>query len=303
MSVFSPYAALLATVPVTESVLTVLGSETHYWTYGPDDAAVTVLVVHGYRGDHHGLEPMVAQFEGIRFVMPDLPGFGVSTPLQGHRHDVDGYAAWLAAFSAALELQDAILLGHSFGSIVSSAAVAAGLVSPPKLVLINPIAASALQGPSGILTRGAIGYYRLALALPEKVGFWMLGNWALVQGISVTMVESKDPVVRRFVHDQHHTYFSRYASRQTVVEGFDASVSHDVSEFADGITMPTLLVGAIKDPITSPKQVEQLHQRIPGSELRMIPDVGHLVHYETPRAAAEAIIPFLGGGALSAPRG
>jgi len=299
MPVFSPYAALLATVPVAESALTVLGSETHYWTYGPDDAAVTVLVVHGYRGDHHGLEPMVAQFTGIRFVMPDLPGFGASTPLEGRKHDVDGYATWLAAFTEALGLHDAILLGHSFGSIVSSAAVASGLVTPPKLVLINPIAASALQGPSGILTRGAIGYYRLALALPERVGFWMLGNWALVQGISVTMAESKDPVIRRFVHDQHHTYFSRYASRQTVVEGFDASVSHDVSEFADGITMPTLLVGAIKDPITSPKQVEQLHQRIPGSQLRMIADVGHLVHYETPRAAAEAILPFLGGGALA----
>jgi len=300
MTAPSPYASLLDRVPVIERTVEILGGETHYWTYGPEDAHTTVLVVHGYRGDHHGLEPVVAQFAGIRFVMPDLPGFGSSTPLPGRRHDVDGYTAWLGEFTRALGLEQATLLGHSFGSIVSSAAVASGVVSPPKLVLINPIAASALRGPSGIGTRLAMGWYRLALAAPERVGYWMLGNWALVRGMSVIMVEAKDPAVRRFVHDQHHTYFSRYATRNSVVEGFDASVSHDVSEYADRITMPTLLVGAEKDPITSVKQVRELHARIPGSELVMIPGVGHLVHYETPRAAAEAILPFLGGGSLQA---
>lgn len=298
MPVLSPYAALLKQVPITHDVVEVLGSETHYWTYGPEDAAVTVLVVHGYRGDHHGLEPVVAQFDGVRFVMPDLPGFGSSTPLRERRHDIDGYASWLAAFTSALSLERAVLMGHSFGSIVSSAAVATGLVSPPRLVLINPIAAPALQGPRGILTRGVVGYYRLALAVPERVGFWMLGNWALVRGMSLTMVTAKDSAIRRFVHDQHHTYFSRYASRTTVVEGFGASVSHDVSEFADAITIPTLLIGADRDPITSPKQVRALQARIADSELHMLSGVGHLVHYETPRAAAEVILPFLGDGSL-----
>ena len=46
-------------------------------------------MVHGYRGDHHGLEPVIAAAaDGVRIISPDLPGFGESTPLDGtgHRH-------------------------------------------------------------------------------------------------------------------------------------------------------------------------------------------------------------------------
>ena len=60
MPVFSPYAALLSTIPVREEVVTILGSETHYWVYGEDDAPVTFVLTHGYRGEHHGLEPVIA---------------------------------------------------------------------------------------------------------------------------------------------------------------------------------------------------------------------------------------------------
>ena len=43
---------------------------------GPTDSEMTILAVHGFRGDHHGLEPVVAQMPDVRWIMPDLPGFG-----------------------------------------------------------------------------------------------------------------------------------------------------------------------------------------------------------------------------------
>src|SRR5215218_6684526 len=147
----SPYASLLDTVPCERRDVDVLGGTTRCWIYGPAQASTTILAVHGFRGDHHGLEPIVAQLPGIRIISPDLPGFGESTPLRQAAHDLAGYRAWLAALVDRLGLgTDFVLLGHSFGSIVASAAMAAGSVPPlpaSKLVLVNPIAAPALAGP------------------------------------------------------------------------------------------------------------------------------------------------------------
>ena len=298
MPVFSPYAALLSTMPIREDVVTILGSETHFWVYGPDDAAVTIVVAHGYRGEHHGLEPVIAQFRGVRFIGADMPGFGESGELTAG-HSIDSYAHWLAAFMKELKLTDAVVLGHSFGSIISSYAIANELIAPPKLILINPIAAPALEGPSAFLTRLTMAFYRISLKLPERIGYWQLSNWMVIRGMSVKLAETKDKVLRRWIHDQHHTYFGRFASRQSVVDSFDASVSYTVGDFAEKLTMPVLLIGAEKDPITAVKHLHALAARIPNGELHVIPNVGHLIHYEVPRTAAELIIDFLGEGELA----
>jgi pimeloyl-ACP methyl ester carboxylesterase len=290
MPVFSPYAALLDAMPIREEVATVLGSETHYWTYGPEDAVATIVVAHGYRGEHHGLEPVIAQFANVRF--------GESGELTAG-HSIDSYAHWLVEFLKVIKAPDAILLGHSFGSIITSYAIGHGLAKPPKLILINPIAAPALEGPSAFLTKLTMLFYRTSLKVPERVGYWQLSNWAVIRGMSVKLAETKDRALRRWIHDQHHTYFGRFASRQSVVDSFDASVSYTVGDFADKITMPTILIAADKDPITSVAQIEALQEQLPNSTLHVIPNVGHLIHYETPRIAAQFIIDFVGAGTLA----
>lgn len=297
MPVASPYALLFDSIPVTEATVSVLGSDTRYWDYGPESAPVTIVAVHGYRGDHHGLDPVVAHLAGIRIISPDLPGFGDSEALVGRPHDIAGYTEWLNGFIAALGLERPVILGHSFGSIVVASAVASGL-DVSRVILVNPIAAPALSGPKGILSRLTLLYYRLGRALPERAGAALLSNWLVVHFMSVLLAQTKDPELRRWIHDQHHTYFSRYASRNSVVEGFEASISADVSEYAAAIPQPTLLVGADRDPITTVAAQERLRDLFPDARLVILEGVGHLVHYERPREAALAIVDFLGAGSV-----
>ena len=146
MIVPSPFAGQLAQIPVRTGSISVLGSTTHFWDYGDPAAATTIVMVHGFRGDHHGLEPVVAQLSGYRIISPDLPGFGESTPLTLVSHDIAGYSAWLGEFIAAQGLTGpVVILGHSFGSIIVSGAVAGGL-DVDRVILVNPIAAPALSG-------------------------------------------------------------------------------------------------------------------------------------------------------------
>jgi pimeloyl-ACP methyl ester carboxylesterase len=299
MTAPSPYAARLDRIPVQRHEVAVLGGRTVYWAYGPDDAEATVLAVHGFRGEHHGLEPVVAHLPGVRVIMPDLPGFGETPPLPGRVHDIDAYAQWLAEFAAAVA-PGAVILGHSFGSIVASAAVAAGLQTP-RLILVNPIGAPALQGPKALLTRLAILYYALGARLPEGIGTELLRNRIIVRGMSIAMAKTRDPDLRRFVHDQHDTYFSRFSDRTVLSEAFRTSVSHDVREFAPRIAVPTLLVAAQRDDITPIGAERHLAILFPDAELVEIAHVGHLIHYETPAEAAGAIRRFLRPLAVPAP--
>lgn len=291
MTAPNPYAALLDEIPVERHEADVLGGTTAYWVYGPADAESTIVAVHGFRGEHHGLEPVVAHLPGVRVISPDLPGFGETAPVPGRTHDLDLYAEWLDAFVGAVA-PGAVILGHSFGSIVVSAAVARGLPTP-RVILVNPIGAPALEGPRGILTRLAVFYYWAGAKLPKGLGEALLRNGLIVRVMSVSMAKTKDPGIRRFVHDQHDTYFSRFADRDVLHDAFVASVSHDVREAAPRISQPTLLVAAQRDDITPIEAERRLATMFPDAELVEIPDVGHLIHYETPAAAADAITRFL----------
>ncbi|KAA9110824.1 alpha/beta fold hydrolase [Microbacterium rhizomatis] len=290
MPVPHPTAPLGSLRPTRHDV-ELVGGATAYWEYGPADAEKTIVAVHGFRGEHHGLEAVVALLPEMRIISPDLPGFGETFPLPGRTHDLAAYTDWLRAFVSAVA-PGAVIVGHSFGSIVASAAVAGGLATP-GLILVNPIGAPALEGPRGIMTRLAIFYYWAGARLPERLGTAILRNGLVVRVMSVTMAKTTDKELRRFVHDQHDTYFSRFADRDVLHDAFVTSVSHDVSEFAPAIEVPTLLVAAQKDDITPIEAERRLATLFPHAELVEIPDVGHLIHYETPGPAASAIRRFL----------
>lgn len=273
------------------------GSTVAYWTYEPVQVTPetrTILVIHGFRGDHHGLLRVADQLPGMRIIMPDLPGFGSSDAFATGTHSVEHYGTFITEFMAALGLgPDTVLLGHSFGSIVAAhfVAVHPGAVSP--LILINPIAAPALEGPKGIMTKLAVLYYRLAARLPRTLGLALLRSPLIVRVMSEAMAKTSDKELRRFIHGQHHAYFSAFADRDSLLESFTASVSGNVAEVAGELALPVLLIAGEKDEIAMLPDQHRLAALLPDGTLKVIPGVGHLIHYETPAPAAGFILSFL----------
>jgi pimeloyl-ACP methyl ester carboxylesterase len=284
----SPYAAGLARIPVVRHETVVDGVPAAWWEYGQAGTGPTLLLVHGFRGDHHGLEPVVSFLPGAHLIAPDLPGFGESGPVPGE-HSIDAYGRWLRAFAAQLGLgDDIVVVGHSFGTVVAAKALADGLPAA-RAVLLNPIAAPALAGPNALGTRLASLFYRVGAALPEPLGAALLKSRIIARGAGAVLAKTKDPGLRRWIHNQHDRYFSGYANRQVVVDAFRASVGHDITEWADRLTLPVHLVAAEHDDITTLDAVRKLQALLPAATMAVIPDVGHLVHYEKPREAAEQI--------------
>ncbi|HJW01184.1 MAG TPA: alpha/beta hydrolase [Arthrobacter sp.] len=273
------------------------GSTVAYWTYEPVQVTPetrTILVIHGFRGDHHGLLRVADQLPGMRIIMPDLPGFGSSDAFASGPHSVEHYGTFITNFMAALNLgPDTVLLGHSFGSIVAAHFVAAHPGAVSQLILINPIAAPALEGPKGIMTKLAVLYYRLAARLPRRLGLALLRSRLIVRVMSEAMAKTPDKELRRFIHGQHHSYFSAFADRDSLLESFTASVSGHVAQVAPRLTLPVLLIAGEKDEIAMLPDQHRLAALLPDGTLKVIPGVGHLIHYETPAPAAGFIISFL----------
>ena len=284
----SPYAEGLARTSVVRHETAVAGLPVAWWEYGEAGSGPTLLLVHGFRGDHHGLEPVISYLPGVHVVAPDLPGFGASAPLPGE-HSIDGYAAWLARFAEAVDLPaDVVVIGHSFGTIVAAKALADGFPAS-RAVLLNPIASPALEGPNALGTRLSSFYFGLGAALPERAGNALLQSRVITRGAGAFLAKTKDPALRRWIHNQHDRYFSGYANRRVVVEAFRASVGHDITEWADRLTLPVHLVAAEHDDITTLADVRALAAMLPDATISVLRDVGHLVHYEKPHDAAVEI--------------
>ncbi len=292
----SPYATLVAGSPVRREERLVRDAPARLWVYGPGDGPV-VVALHGYRGDHHGLEPIIAHLTGLRVVVPDLPGFGASPPLPGGPHDVAAYAAWARELLLAVAPDgDAVLLGHSFGSIVAAAALA-GPGAPPVrgLVLVNPIARSALTGPGRHATRGAVALHRLTGRLPERMGTWVLRHPLLTRAASALMVTTRDAALRRWIHEEHGRHFAGFADRRTLLEAFEASVHGDVASVAPHVAVPTLLVAGDRDGLAPPAGQRELESLFADARLVLLPGVGHLTHYEAPDRVAAEVTRFVTG--------
>jgi pimeloyl-ACP methyl ester carboxylesterase len=293
MAVPTPHADALARIPVREREFTILGSRTKFWDFGPEDARDIVVLAHGYRGDHHGLEAVIAQLHGIRIISPDLPGFGGSTPLTDAPHSIQGYGRWLGDFLDALDLPvSPVVLGHSFGSMIASHAIADGL-QVRALILVNPITTDPKIAAGRGITNATRAFYGVTRAMPQAVARVWLGNWLIVQFMSMSLVNTPDRMLRRWIHEEHHRYFNGFADARSVAEAFSASVSTDVLAAARRVTVPTVLIAGERDRIAPVEGQRAALDIFPDARLVVLPGTGHLAHYETPGLVADAIRGFL----------
>ena len=252
----------------------------------------TLIMIHGFRGTHHGLQRIADHLGEFQLRVPDLPGFAEGDHLD--EYTLDSYVAWLHEYIQKQKLTELpFLLGHSFGSIVCAAYAAKYPDTIKKLILVNPIGAPALEGPRGALSKIAVAYYWLGKKLPKPVAHAWLASKASTMVMSNVMAKTKNADTRQWIHQQHLQYFSLFHSPSSVYDGFVTSVSNSVRDVAKQITTPTLLIVGELDDITPLEKQKLLQKEFPSASLVIIKDVGHLTHYETPDQVADAVQDFI----------
>ena len=252
----------------------------------------TIILIHGFRGTHHGLSLIADHLKDVDILIPDLPGFGAGDQLE--KYDLASYVDWLKKYIKELNLKEVpILLGHSFGSIICAAYTQKYPETIDRLILVNPIGAPALEGPKAIMSQLAVFYYWVGTKLPSGAAQKWLASKLIVMVMSVTLAKTKNKQLLAFIHAQHQQYFSLFHSATSVAQGFKTSVTHNVRDFAPDIKTPTLIIAGAQDDITPLEKQKELQKLFPHASLEIIENVGHLTHYETPSQVAAFVQAFI----------
>lgn len=274
----------------TQHVVAIDGTDVHYWVYG-DKSKPVMLVVHGFRGTHHGLEYVLEHLQNdFYIIVPDLPGFGDSPAFSSKKHTIEQYATALGLLMKKLRLSNVYVLGHSMGTVIAAEMIKQQPALFKKAVFINPVS----KKPPVLQLFPGYMYHRLAgKYLPERLGRAILSNKQLFLLGSSVMTKTKDKQLRKLIHWNHVTYMKRFAHRKALLEAFESANSTALDRYVDHLSLPTLMIAGKQDTIAPIKDTRDVAKRLTNTQLVELDKVGHIIHYEQPREAAAAISAFL----------
>lgn len=240
-----------------------------------------VVLLHGTPSPSSAFDPLVARLEGrCRVLMPDLPGYGRSRPLDG-RCTLPRIREALEDSLAALDVKEAAVVGFSGGTYLSFALALAGRLRVTRLVQLAPIAGPSEQERP--LFRQFAGMLRSQL--PTALEPIMVQRM-LSEGFAQAHPEACEEAKRWL-----------YACPAEVLAAeLEAMADADnLLERLPTITVPVLLRLGELDIATPRGPAEEMAKRLPKASLQVVPGKGHALSIEDAGPTWNAVEAFLIG--------
>lgn len=222
-----------------------------------------LILVHGAGGNHQHWGAAIRNLKSANVYALDLPGHGRSGGYG--RQTIAAYATFVVGFMDALGIQRAAVAGHSMGG---ATAMTTALNYPQRV--------------AGLMLVGTGARLRVLPQILEGT----LTDFAATVGLICQYAYS--PHAPAELVDKGRQQMLQVAPR-TIHDDFAACNAFDVMERLTEIHCPTLVICGLDDKLTPPKYSSFLAERIPGAELKLIADAGHMVMVEKADQVAEAI--------------
>jgi pimeloyl-ACP methyl ester carboxylesterase len=259
-----------------------------------------IVMLHGWPGfwyDYRRVLPAARQLG--RCIAPDFFGFGQSERVAGDPvvvADEDAFAADIVSLFDALELEDALVVGHDIGSAVGPAVVRLAPERVRGLVLLNPThpyIGDKRFHPAALREAWYQSFHLLPLAERlidgdrERVRVYLAHfyeHWAGDERISPDELE-------RIVN----TYAQRGAFASSIQWYRARERRHTRQEIPSPISTPTIALWGDSDPMRPLDHREGFEFAFPNSRSQVLVGVGHFVPAEAPDAVVAAIAELLTG--------
>lgn len=249
-----------------------------------------VLLVHGHPACAYDWQPLMRELaaRGYRAIAYDRVGYGYSDGRPPGRVTVDMNAAELVTLLARLDLEDATLVGWSYGGGTSIVAMKQDPSRVARLLLVGSI------GP-GIADRDTVPKAPpwLAEFLAGPVYGWISAVPPLSRMLGEALMGAAfhpDPVPDWY-RVQSAANFGRPHSRNAFrSEGRDLGGEADLDPAP--IDLPILILHGTEDRLAPPFVAEANHARAAGSALRWIENGSHMLPITHAEEVAAAIVGF-----------
>ncbi len=244
--------------------------------------AVPVVLLHGFPHDRELWSTQIGAhtdvLSGTRLLLPDLPGFGASTPLPDA--SMDGYADAIAAMLDAAGIEQAVIGGLSMGGYVALAFWRRHAARVRALMLLDTKAGA--DGDAAKLKR------RELITTVEAQGVGAIVDGLIPGQLGQTTRATVPALVEQV------TMMLRRAPDTGVIGAAQAMMTRvDSTPTLATINVPTLVLVGEEDTLTPLADAMTLASGIAGSRLVTVPDAGHLSALEQPTIVNAAIAEFL----------
>jgi 3-oxoadipate enol-lactonase len=249
---------------------------------GPVDLAVQVegegpniVFVHGYTTSSGFWRSQIEEFStSYRVVAFDLRGHGSSSKSTDVPYTIEAFAQDLVGILHELRIERTILVGLSMGGPV----VMKTTFEHPELVRALVLADTSAYGFGGAVHASTV------VTHIKEVGV----EAASVEVIEHSFDRATDEAIVEWAR-QEVRKVPFHVARDAILSIGDFDARDRLAE----ITQPTLVVAGAKDKITPVFQSEDLHRRIAGSRLALIPGSNHFPMVEQPALFNAVLREFL----------
>ena len=250
-----------------------------------DGDGPNLLLLHPIGLDHHSWNRVAQRLaDRYRIVAPDLPGHGGSLKALEGPHGPVSLSTAVEGLLDRLGWDETLVVGNSLGG---GTALSLAKRQPERV--------------KGLGLLCPVGY---------REGLPLIARAAFVPGVPVLAGLAPPPLVRlglELVRGRWGSVLSEDAirtsqylrsrdGRAAMMRALRDLYGQDLAEMAphyEKVQCPTLIVQGRRDPLIRPWHAERLAKTIPGSELKLLPRVGHFPQEEDPDLVARELDRFL----------
>jgi magnesium chelatase accessory protein len=253
------------------------------WHVQRGGAGPGVLLIHGAGASTHswaGLIPLLApHFEVLAM---DLPGQGFSSGA-APRFTLPWMARDLGALLAAEAFAPRLVVGHSAGAAIGLRMVLDGQAAPAAVVCLNG-ALTPFRGVAGLLfppLAKMLALNPLSGTVFARTAGAPGAVRGLIEGTGSRIGPEGVALYERLIRTPSHV-----SATLAMMARWDlAPLLRELGRVA----VPVVMAVGLRDRAVPPATAREVVRRLPRGELRVFPELGHLMHEEDPGAVAAMI--------------
>lgn len=267
------------------------GMDVNYKINGPDDAVITIVLVHG-GGDsldtwNTWVKILEKKYKIVRF---DLPGHGLTDPIPKSEYGPKRFSEFINEVVDYMGLSNFVIAGHSFGGDSVMRFVLSYPGKPRALILVD---AGGLKPNNGVeINKNLVNFGT------TTIGRLVLAKFGNRDFVEKTLKENfygnPDHIDYNLLERKYR--LSRYEKNRGAAMSLVLNSEKEYEEVSglDAVNIPTLLLWCNLDKITPLSECgKRYEQEIPGSKLIVYEGIGHMSHNENAEQSGLDTLKFL----------